>query len=187
MAKRKRAKPKRTTVKKPPPLAPTIVAVEVDNPAWRPDLDGEKGFPRTIPAAVNVKESAVETLHARGHLNRIEKMAADQFRAWWESYGRQSVSAIDYSRDRVSAGRSPAPMTDAQIEARESLRRARLLLGQRQFELVASICGDGLSLSDIGKTNRERTTAADNLRADLNDLARLLGLWGTASGKRRKE
>lgn len=37
----------------------------VDNPYWRPDLEGEVSIPRKIRAAVNVRESAVGTLAAR--------------------------------------------------------------------------------------------------------------------------
>lgn len=144
--------------------------VEVDNPQWRPDLDGEKAFPRRVSATINVRESAVETLYARGHLDKIQKMAADRFRRLWEERFGAGIQAMDMSRDMVSGSGVKAPVTDRQIAARRELVECGNLLGKRNFQLVAQICGVGLALDDICKTGREKTTAADILRYSLDDL-----------------
>jgi hypothetical protein len=172
MAKRK---------KKPVSLAqPMIRPMTVQNPDWRPDLDGEKAFPRDIVAAVNLKESAIETLFARRFLSRSQKQAADRFRELWESAGGKS-SSLDYTQDRVDGGLGD-PVT-AKLAALQELSRARQYLGMRGYETIEAICGQGKSLTDLAPHKRERLTMADNLRADLDDLG---GMWGFQTKQRHR-
>lgn len=170
MAKRK---------KKPITLAmPKMQVASVQNPDWRPDLDGEKAFPREIVAAVNVHESSIETLFSRKLLSKSQKQAADRFRELWESAGGKT-SGLDYSQDRVDGGRGD-PVTSKLIALQE-LKRARQYLGMRGFETLEAICGQGKTLSDLAPHKRERLTMADNLRADLDDLG---GMWGFQTKQR---
>jgi hypothetical protein len=170
MAKRK---------KKPVSLAgPKVHIASVPNPDWQPDRDGEKGFPKDILAAVNVKESAIETLFARKFLSKSQKQAADRFRELWESAGGKS-SSLDYSQDRVDGGRGD-PVTGKLIALQE-LKRARQYLGMRGYETIEAICGQGKALTDLAPHKRERLTMADNLRADLDDLG---GMWGFQTKQR---
>lgn len=183
----KRRKPNtggRKKVKAPPSLAPTIV--DVVNPWFSPQHPEGPGNKRMIPVAINPKESAVETLFQRRLLSAIEKLAADTFRAKWELYAQENVRAVDYGREHVDGGSVRGPVTEAQLAARADLQRARVMLGQRGFDLVRDICGKGKSLKDIGRTNRERTTLADNLRLHLDDLGRLWGLQGKRTGSAKK-
>lgn len=172
MAKRK---------KKPISLAhPTIRTATIENPDWRPDRDGEKAFPRTITAQIDVKESAVEALYQRKFLSLSQKRSADRFRELWESAGGKT-SSIDYTLDRVDGGKGD-PVT-SRLRAIQELRRCRLLLGQRGYETLESVCGEGKSLSEVGSAKRERLTTADNLRADLDDLATM---WGMQTKQRQR-
>lgn len=140
----------------------------VDNPDWRPDRDGERAFPRKIEAEINVRESAVETLYARKFLGSAQKLAADKFRALWETAGAKTGS-LDYSHDRVDGSKGDPLIT--RLQAAEELKRCRILLGARGYETVQAICGEGRALADLSPHKREKTTMADNLRADLDDLA----------------
>lgn len=152
----------------------------VENPDWRPDRDGEKAFPRYEKRDVNIRESAVETLFARKFLVESQKRAADRFREYWESAGGK-MSGLDYSQDRVDGGRGD-PVT-GRLRAIQELARCRQLVGLRGFEALESVCGEGKALTDLTPHKRERLTMADNLRADLDDLATM---WGMQTRQRRR-
>lgn len=153
----------------------------VANPDWRPDLDGEKAFPRNITATVNVRESAVETLYSRKFLSESQKLAADRFRDLWETAGGKTTG-IDYSQDRVDGGRGD-PVT-GRLRAIQELARCRQLIGLRGYEALESVCGEGKTLADLTPHKRERLTMADNLRADLDDLATM---WGMQTRQRAEK
>jgi len=145
----------------------------VENPAWEPAREGEKAFPRYIEATVNTRESATETLFSRGLLGEAQKKASDHFRAIWEKAGGKSAS-LDYSADRVDGGKGDPLVT--KLTAAFELQRCRNLLGQRGYENVEAVCGEGKALTELTPHKRERLTMADNLRADLDDLATMWGL-----------
>lgn len=164
--------------KQPKPPSP-LVTVEVENPDWRPARDGEKAFPRIIAAQKNIRESAVETLYARGFLARAQKQAADRFRACWEKAGG-TVRSLDHTLDRVDGGRGD-PLA-ARIVAAHELDRCRKLIGHRGYQVLQLVCAEGRALAEITPHKRERLTMADNLRADLDDLA---AMWGIQTGRKR--
>ena len=151
------------------------------NPDWRPDREGEKAFPKMVKTAVNVKESAVETLFARRELTQLQKKAADEFREHYEAFACETVSAIDYARDQVDAGRVYSPTTPQRTRARAKLAACRQEVGARNYALLVSVCGQGKALGELypGKMLlRHRLTAADNLRSALQDVAMMWGLAG---------
>lgn len=177
--------------KKTPPLprlardkAIELRVTEVENPDWRPDRDGEAGFPRLVAPAANVRESAVETLYSRGELSKLQKTAADLFRMRFEAFAAENVSAIDYSRDKVDSSSAKAPVSQARIKARHELAKCKLEIGTRNYRLLVSVCGQGKALGELFTTNRQRTTAADNLRDSLYDIAIL---WGLATGNSHRK
>ncbi|HEV7253862.1 MAG TPA: hypothetical protein VGN97_12320 [Mesorhizobium sp.] len=166
-----------------------VRVTKVENPDWRPDLDGEKGFPREIGSAVNVKESAVATLYARGELTRLQKKTADAFREHFEVFARADVSAVDYAREQVDGGTAKAPITMQRARARKELARARAEIGTRNYRLLVSVCGQGKSLGELfpGEiAKRQRLTAADNLRDCLQDLAVMWGFAGRPYVNRKR-
>lgn len=165
---------KKPTVAGKAHLVPTMV----DNPDWRPDREGEKAFPRQVPAVLNVRESAVETLRSRGFLAASQKAAADRFRELWEAAGGKTIS-IDYTLDRVDGGKGD-PIT-GRLRAAQELQRCRLLVGQRGYDTLQAVCGEGKALAEISPHKRDRLTMADNLRADLDDLA---SMWGMQTRRR---
>lgn len=159
----------------------------VDNPDWRPDLEGEKGFPRKVRASVNVRESAVGTLAARKLIDEAQAEAAVRFRRHWEATGGAGAQAMDYSRDKVDGGQIADPIDIAQLRAARHLAEAERTLGERNYHLVRSVCGEGRAMTELYDTKRERLTATDNLRASLDDLCRIWGIAGSApSGPNRK-
>lgn len=152
-----------------------VAAVVVDNPGWRPQLDGEKAFPRKITASVNLRESAIATLAAKGALGPSQVAAADRFRALWERLGGKGFGTIDLARERVDGGLAREPVTAAALDAGRELKRCRLLLGEYGYWLVRQVAGERRSLHEFCATRRERDSTADWLRRDLTALARM---WG---------
>lgn len=177
--------------KKPPkPVSKLeLVPKYVDNPDWRPDLEGEKGFPRRIPATVNVRESAISTLAARKDnkgrplIDEAQVAAADRFRRFWEATGGAGAQAIDYSREKVDGGTIADPIDVAQMNAARKLAEAEHTLGERNYELVRRVCGEGAAMTEIYNAKRDRLTATDNLRDSLDDLCRIWGIAVQASSR----
>jgi len=155
----------------------------VDNPYWRPDLEGESSIPRKIRAAVNVRESAVGTLAARKLIDEGQAEAATRFRKHWEATGGAGAQAMDYSRDKVDGGQIADPIDVMQMQAARRLAEAERVLGVRNYELVRRVCGEGAAMTEIFTEKRDRLTATDNLRASLDDLARIWGIAVKASSK----
>ncbi|MBB2670708.1 UNVERIFIED_ORG: hypothetical protein GGE44_000249 [Rhizobium esperanzae] len=138
--------------------------------------------PRTIPAIINIKESAITMLASRGRIDAAQLAAATRFRALWEAMCR-STRAVDYGREPVDGGGHANPVSHRQMHAAEELRRVRPLLGEEGYSLVSHICGEGYSLGEVvrpGSSKRAKLKAADDLRACL-DL--LCGAWGFSSRK----
>lgn len=177
MAKKKQ-KPAKPGVK--PNQHATIKRVEVDNPYFQKEHKESSTNVRRENVDLNVKESAVETLYARHFLAMSQKRAADQFRELWEAAGGKA-SSIDYTLDRVDGGRGDQVI--GRLRAAQEMQRCRILLGQRGFETVQAVCAEGKALTEISPHKRERLTMADNLRADLDDLATM---WGMQTRQRAR-
>jgi hypothetical protein len=166
---KRRKKPSR------PAVDTGVAQAIVDNPDWRPAHHGEKAFPRKITASVNIRESAIATLAAKGVLDPAQVAAADRFRALWERVGGRGVGTIDLVRERVDGGERREPVTASALDAGRELRRCRLLLGEYGYWLVRQLAGERRSLHEFCPTRRERDSTADWLRRDLTALAKM---WG---------
>lgn len=166
----------------PPSLVPDwadLVEREVDDPDFSADhKEGYAGNRRKKTAAVNVRESAVETLFARKFLSTSQKRAADHLRELWEAAGGKTAS-IDYTQDRVDGGRGDPAV--ARLRAAQELKRVRDLVGLRGYDTLIKVCCEGRALGELTPHKRERLTLADNLRADLDDGA---AMWGYQTRRR---
>lgn len=151
----------------------TLRQIEVDNPYFQPEHKESPSNPKRSDAVVNIRESAIETMFARGVIDQAQKKAADKFRAFWEAMGGKE-SSMDYTQDRVDGGRGDPVV--GRLTAAQELNKARLLLGARLYDLVCKVCGEGRALSEVSESKRDKLTAADNLRNSLDDLAEMWGL-----------
>lgn len=151
-----------------------LVMDKVDNPYFTASHRESESNPRRVNAVKNIRESAVETLYARGKLDKAQKAAADKFRQLWEACGG-TIAALDYGREPVDGGGRTDPLPERRANAGRELARCRSLLGKRLYDLVCRVCGQGHALSDLGADGRFKKTAADNLRDSLDDLA---SMWG---------
>jgi hypothetical protein len=155
-----------------------IKAQRMENPYFNRNHEVSATNPKMLGVVKNLRESAVETLFARGKLNGAQKRAADKFRGLWEMMGGAGAGANDYAREFVDGGGAKDPIAQRQVDAGKALAECRGLLGARNYDLVQKVCGQGLGLAQISSVKRDQLTAADNLRASLDDLA---GLWHFAS------
>lgn len=185
---------RRTKKKRPVSLSKIeLVPATVENPYWRPDLEGENAVPRTVTAMINVRESTVSFMASRKDkngkplLSMSQVYAATEYRRHWENAGGRGAQAIDYSRDAVDGGKIAEPINVIQMESARNLADARAYLGRRAYLLVQNICGEGRSLQDLYCRKRDQLTQADNLRAALDDLCELWGLSVTASARPRRQ
>lgn len=144
----------------------------VDNPYFQRGHPAGTTNPEKVQASINVRESAVETLYSRGFLGKAQKKAADRVRELWEATGGKTGS-LDYTSDRVDGGKGEPVV--GRIQAAQELDRCRRLIGARGYDVLLSVCGEGKALTDMTPHKRSRLTMADNLRADLDDIA---GMWG---------
>lgn len=71
-------------------LRPTLV----ENPYFSRAHPADSKNPRSIPAMVNVRESAITTLASRGVLDAAQVAAADRFRALFEAMGGKGAGAL---------------------------------------------------------------------------------------------
>lgn len=156
----------------------------VENPDFSRDhAEGKAGNIRIIKAQVNVRESAIATLAARGALDAAQVASADRFRALWERMGGKGVKAIDYSNEPVDGGGYSDPIVSTQLEAGKQLKRCRELLGEYGYNLVRLVAGERKSIHEICGSRREREFTAMRLRQDLTSLAEM---WNLQSRKRRR-
>jgi len=161
-----------------------IASVYVDNPYYSRSHDGEGANPIKIKAQVNVRESAIATLSSRKLINEAQVMAADRFRGFYEAMGGAGAGSFDYSREPVDGGGAREALSERQLRAALELKLAKQILGNRAYDIMSKVAGQGYAIQELASTQRERTTLTDYLKDGLDELARC---WGFENkGTKRK-
>lgn len=155
----------------PGSLKSQVEVSQVPNPYHNPAHKVSRSNPLKVSALVNIKESAVGTLYARGHINDAQWAAAGRFRMLWERSGAKGAIAIDYSRVQVDGGKAIDPLPDLVVEATHHLNNCLPVLGKRTFDIMIKVVGQGMEIADIAKTQREKTTFSDYIKDGLQELA----------------
>lgn len=155
------------------PTKQVVKIYKVDNPDFSRDhVESYAGNHVKIDAIVNVHESAIGILTARGYLHPAQVQAADRFRKLWEMAGGAGAGAMDYAREPVDGGGPREAISDSLVSAGLELDRCRETLGVRGYRLVSSVAGEGLSIEEIaGHRQRDKYSLTDALRGYLEDLA----------------
>jgi len=148
-----------------------VKLVEIENPHYSKVHAGASGNPKTITAAMNLRESPIAMMAAKGHLEAHQVEAAIKFRRLWESLGGAGAGSFDYSREPVDGGGAREPISDRQIDAGFKLQECRELLGRRHYDVVSRVAGEGCTIAELGVSKRARHTLADYLKDALEDLA----------------
>nr|DAH62811.1 MAG TPA: hypothetical protein [Caudoviricetes sp.] len=155
----------------PGSLKSTVRTCGVPNPQFNPAHQPSRLNPVKVKALVNIKESAVGTLYARGHINDAHWAAAGRFRMYWEQSGAKGAIAIDYGRVQVDGGKAVDPLPDRVVDATHHLNCCLPVLGKRTFDIMIKVVGQGMEIADIAKTQREKTTFSDYIKDGLEELA----------------
>jgi hypothetical protein len=148
-----------------------VKLIEIDNPHYSKRHAGASGNPKTVTAAMNLRESPVAMMAAKGHLEPHQVEAAIKFRRLWEALGGAGAGSFDYSREPVDGGGAREPISDRQIDAGIQLKNCRDILGRRHYDVVSKVAGEGRTIAEIGTSKRARHTLADYLKDALEDLA----------------
>lgn len=148
-----------------------IRIVEIDNPHFSRTHIGSPGNPKTISAAINLRESPIAMMAAKGHLEPHQVEAAIKFRKLWETMGGKGAGSFDYARDIVDGGGAQESVNDHHLDAGFQLKACSLVIGRRAYGIVEKVAGEGRTIAELGSSHRERTTLADYLRNALEDLS----------------
>ena len=161
-----------------------VASIFVDNPYYSKAHDNDTANPIKIKAQVNIKESAIATLSSRKLINEAQVMAADRFRGFYEAMGGAGAGSFDYSREPVDGGGAREPLTERQMRAALELKLAKQILGNKAYDIMTKIAGQGFAIQELASSQRERTTLTDYLKDGLDELARC---WGYENkGNKRK-
>lgn len=158
-----------------------IAIVEIDNPHYSKVHEGARGNPKTTTAAMNLRESPIAMMAAKGHIEPHQLQAANKFRRLWEALGGAGAGSFDYSREPVDGGGAREAITDRQIDAGFLLKECQTVLGPRHYDVVCKVAGEGRTIAEMCGSKREKLTLADYLRHALDDLA---VHWGYMKAKR---
>jgi hypothetical protein len=148
-----------------------MAIVEIENPHYSRAHAGATGNPKTTSAAMNLRESPIAMMAAKGHIEPHQLQAANKFRWIWEAMGGAGAGSFDYSREPVDGGGVREAITDRQIDAGFLLKECQKVLGPRHYDVVCKVAGEGRTIAEMCGTKREKMTLADYLRHALDDLA----------------
>ena len=147
----------------------------VPNPDFHPGLPENASNQRLANAVVNLRESSVVTMAARGVLNASQVGAAFKFRNAWEVVEGAQRQSVGFAEWGDHSGGAPA-LSERYMTASDNLRQCRNVLGLHGFTLVTRVCGEGYSINDFCPSRRAKDTATDMLRVYLDQLARMWGV-----------
>ncbi len=122
----------------------------IENPhaALGVDLSSKSVTTARSPVVVNVRETPVEHLFARGEIDARLKKAADWFRSLCEAM-RIGFGVVDPARLRVDTSGVRSDPPDRAIAAAQELAVVERKLGMMHYEILVDACAVGLSMQEI--------------------------------------
>jgi hypothetical protein len=121
----------------------------VDNPyALLPEA-GEGPQPKTQPVKVNLRETPIEHMWARGLISREEKAEADWFRGRCEAARIGGPGVIDPQRIKVDMSGPPIAVAERSLIAASDLAKMQEQLGMLDYDILVQACEVGRPLAEI--------------------------------------
>lgn len=154
------------------------------------------GTRRAETVAVNVRETPLEHMYARGKITDAEKRAGDVFRGLCEAV-EIGGGVIDPARIKVDSSGAGDPLTERAIKAAKELDKTVQVIGHTDYLLLHEVCAAGWSLLEIARRwyagledcRRAREAGSYLGRRVREALAQLVTLWGldgrASNGKTR--
>jgi len=121
---------------------------QVADPHFDPAYEKQ---PRTVAVAVNIRESSIAQMHARGQIDDAQQVAADRLRAVIERAGLCGARGLDPTRERVDGGRRNDGFTEARLDAARELTLLARELGKIGYPVCFLVCGERLSVRELAR------------------------------------
>lgn len=102
-------------------------------------------------AVTNLAEHPLEMMLARRRLDQAQYEAGVRFRRIYEAAAIGPGRGIDPGHIKVDGGRMGDPLSDAVVHAHSELARIIPKLGKRGSHIVLSICGRGLTVTELAE------------------------------------
>ena len=122
---------------------------------------------------VNIRESSIETMFHKKHIDAIQYHAGSIFRRKWEMAQLISKPEVKIRVDQSINMSVP----DAKLDAMNDLNRLYYQLGQKSYDILEYVCGLGHSLRQLNnKFHFPRSYGGHRFRESLDETAIFYGL-----------
>lgn len=161
-----------------------LVERDVEDP-WRDPAQGRNGKAGTVTVMVNLRESSIAHMHARGQIDDAQKQAADRFRGLYERASLGGLQTLDIGRERVDNGAGQLGPSDGRLDAARELSVLARDLGKIGYPVCVGICAEHMSIRELAwrmlgrKPVKRELDYYGRLLRDHLDL--LCAMWGYKS------
>jgi hypothetical protein len=135
---------------------------------------------------VNIRESSIETMYYRRHIDHIQYAAGSIFRRKWEMSQLISKPEIGV---RVDHSANPT-IADNKLDAIQDLNRLHSVIGQKPYELLEYVCGFGNTIKQMNaKFKLSKARGGVRFREALDEASIFYGLkdkGNTIRGNKRR-
>ena len=143
---------------------------------------------RSIRARVNLRESALDHMAARGRIDTAQQAAGDRFRALWERAAIGRRCAADLTREAVDGGGAGDVFTEGFVQAGRDLAEAMRAAGRAGARVLGQVVGEGRSIEDVARAWTGAGGPVSGARAEgyvsgtlVDALDALVAHWGLAA------
>jgi len=135
---------------------------------------------------VNIRESSIETMYYRKHIDAIQYTAGSIFRRKWEM--SQLISKPELGI-KVDCSINPT-IADNKLDAIQDLNRLHSIIGQKPYELLEYVCGFGNTIKEMNlKFRMSKAKGGTRFREALDEASIFYGLkdkGNTIRGNKRR-
>ena len=122
---------------------------------------------------VNIRESSIETMYYKKHIDAIQYHAGSIFRKKWEISQLISKPEIKVRVDQSINMSIP----DAKLDAMDNLNRLYHTIGQKSYNILEYVCGLGYNLRQLNhKFKFPKAYGGHRFRESLDETAIFYGL-----------
>lgn len=158
-----------------------LVRGEVEDPYFNPAHAGGDRVD-TVTVTINIRESSIAQMHARGQIDDPQCRAADRFRNLCERAGLNGLQAVDISRERVDNASGRRDPADCRLDALRELTLVARELGKIGYPVCVAVCADRMSVRELATRMMGRAPKKRELdyygRLLRDHLDLLCSLWG---------
>jgi len=122
---------------------------------------------------VNIRESSIETMYHKRHIDALQYTAGSLFRRKWEISQLISKSEVKIKVDNSNSNSLP----DIKLDAMHDLNKLYFRIGQKSYDILEYVCGFGHSLKEMNhKFGFPKSYGGHRFRESLDEAAIYYGL-----------